>query len=413
MSDSIKENLVAFSESWGPYVQSCRIEKNGTEYFRNTKKHIAHKIFINNLPKVFMSCLDNKRYSIKSSLGDGNTAGIPWLCIMHKQVTDSVTDRFYISYLFSRNAKKVYLSIGIGATQFSKIYGTSINKCVPKINDAKNQFQNMFQHYAPNNANETMDLFDSSDTAFIRTQFSQSPKFKVAAYEAGCFFTKSYSLKEPLDENELQNDLQEYIKTYEKLIDDPISIPLIDNLAEIIYEKDNKVQVEIFDYDIPQFNPAPKEKRIKIYSPSKSKINNKNIYPRKSSKRVGDAGEEYVYKYEYKKLIETGREDLAKQIVKQYEDHSFFPGYDIKSFDENGNEIFIEVKSTVSKDKNYFEISDNEVLAADSLKDSFFIYQVTEALSNPRISVIIKNPMKYISENKILLEPWIYKMHIE
>ena len=220
-------------------------------------------------------------------------------------------------------------------------------------------------------------------------------------------------MKEPLDENELQNDLQEYIKTYEKLIDDPISIPLIDNLAEIIYEKDNKVQVEIFDYDIPQFNPAPKEKRIKIYSPSKSKINNKNIYPRKSSKRVGDAGEEYVYKYEYKKLIETGREDLAKQIVKQYEDHSFFPGYDIKSFDENGNEIFIEVKSTVSKDKNYFEISDNEVLAADSLKDSFFIYQVTEALSNPRISVIIKNPMKYISENKILLEPWIYKMHIE
>ena len=99
--------------------------------------------------------------------------------------------------------------------------------------------------------------------------------------------------------------------------------------------------------------------------------------------------------------------------MKQYEDHSFFPGYDIKSFDENGNEIFIEVKSTVSKDKNYFEISDNEVLAADSLKDSFFIYQVTEALSNPRISVIIKNPMKYISENKILLEPWIYKMHIE
>ena len=99
--------------------------------------------------------------------------------------------------------------------------------------------------------------------------------------------------------------------------------------------------------------------------------------------------------------------------MKQYEDHSFFPGYDIKSFDENGNEIFIEVKSTVSKDKNYFEISDNEVLAADSLKDSFFIYQVTEALSNPRISVIIKNPMKDISENKILLEPWIYKMHIE
>ena len=33
--------------------------------------------------------------------------------------------------------------------------------------------------------------------------------------------------------------------------------------------------------------------------------------------------------------MDKGREDLAKQIVKQYEDLSFFPGYDIKSFNEN------------------------------------------------------------------------------
>ena len=99
--------------------------------------------------------------------------------------------------------------------------------------------------------------------------------------------------------------------------------------------------------------------------------------------------------------------------MKQYEDHSFFPGYDIQSFDKNGNEIFIEVKSTVGKDKSYFEISDNEVLAAKSLQDSYFIYQVTEALSNPKIAAIIKNPMQYVSENKVLLEQWIYKMHIQ
>ncbi len=96
-----------------------------------------------------MSFLDNKKYTIKSSLGEGNTAAIPWLCIMHKQVTDSVTERFYVAYLFSRNAKKVFLSIGIGATQFSRIYGESMTKCVPKINDAKEQFKNTFLHLAP------------------------------------------------------------------------------------------------------------------------------------------------------------------------------------------------------------------------------------------------------------------------
>ena len=91
---------------------------------------------------------------------------------------------------------------------------------------------------------------------------------------------------------------------------------------------------------------------------------------------------------------------------------SFFPGYDIKSFNEDGEEIFIEVKSTVSKGKDYFEISDNELLAAKSLEDSYFIYQVTDALANPKISSIVRNPMKYVEQNKILLESWIYKMFI-
>ena len=359
-----------------------------------------------------MSFLDNKKYTIKSSLGEGNTAAIPWLCIMHNQVTDSVTERFYVAYLFSRNAKKVFLSIGIGATQFSRIYGESVTKCVPKINDAKEQFKNTFLHLAPNNSNEEMDLFDMSDTNFIRSELSQSPRFKIAAYEAGCFFTKSYTLDDSLDETELQNDLKEYIRAYEKIIDDPRSIPLIDNLAEIVLDEDDQKSSEDFDYEIPEYEPTIKEAKEKIYSPKKSKNNKKNIFPSKPSKRVGRAGEEHVYKYEYKKLMDYGREDLAEKIVKQYEDLSFFPGYDIKSFNEDGEEIFIEVKSTVSKGKDYFEISDNELLAAKSLEGSYFIYQVTDALANPKISSRVRNPMKYVEQNKILLESWIYKMFI-
>ena len=412
MSNSIKENLNSFSQSWESYVAQCKVEENGKEYFRNTKEHIAHKIFIDDVPEVFMSFLDNKKYTIKSSLGEGNTAAIPWLCIMHKQVTDSVTERFYVAYLFSRNAKKVFLSIGIGATQFSRIYGESMTKCVPKINDAKEQFKNTFLHLAPDNSNEEMDLFDMSDTNFIRSELSQSPRFKIAAYEAGCFFTKSYTLDDSLDETELQNDLKEYIRAYEKIIDDPRSIPLIDNLAEIVLDEDDQKSSEDFDYEIPEYEPTIKEAKEKVYSPKKSKNNKKNIIPTKPSKRVGRAGEEHVYNFEYKKLMDKGREDLAKLIVKQYEDLSFFPGYDIKSFNEDGEEIYIEVKSTVSKGKDYFEISDNEVLAAKSLKDSYFIYQVTDALANPKISARVRNPMKYVEENKILLEPWIYKMFI-
>ena len=320
MNNSIKENLNSFSQSWESYVAQCKVEKNGKKYFWNTKDHIAHKIFIDDIPEVFMSFLDKKKYTIKSSLGDGNTAAIPWLCIMHKQVTDSVTKRFYVAYLFSRNAKKVFLSIAIGATQFSRIYGKSIPKCVPKINDAKEQFKNTFKHLAPNNRNEAMDLFDMSDSNFIRSKLSHSPRFLIAAYEAGCFFTKSYTLDESLDEIELQNDLKEYIRTYEKIIDVPISIPLIDNLAEIVLDEDDQKSSEDFDYEIPEYEPTIKEAKQKIYSPKKSKTNKKNIIPTKPSKRVGRAGEEHVYNHEYKKLMDHDREEkIAKEIIDRYD----------------------------------------------------------------------------------------------
>ena len=408
---NLKEGLNSFSQSWESYLEECRGKQNGKEYFRNNKDHIAHKIFIENIPELFKSLIDENKYTVDSSLGEGNTAVIPWLCIMHKEVTDSVQERFYIAYLFSRNAKKVFLSIGIGATQFSRIYGQSISKCVPKIYNAKELFKNTFNHLAPNNKNEAMDLFDISDTKFIRSELSQNPKFKIAAYEAGCFFTKSYSLGESLDEIELQSDLREYLRTYERIIDDPISIPLIDNLAENDFNDDQKSREDL-DYEIPEYKPQIKERKEKVYSPKKSKSNNKNIIPTKPSKKVGRAGEEHVYKYEYKKLVDQNREDLAKKIVKQYEDLTFFPGYDIKSFNKDGKEIYIEVKSTVSKGKDYFEITENEILAAKSLKESYFIYQVTDALVSPKISAKVKNPIKYVEENKILLEPWIYKMFI-
>jgi len=120
-------------------------------------------------------------------------------------------------------------------------------------------------------------------------------------------------------------------------------------------------------------------------------------------------------------VVDSSRSIVDNEVVlilleeNRYPHHyffSFFPGYDIKSFNEDGEEIFIEVKSTVSKGKDYFEISYNEVLAAELLEGSYFIYQVTSALANQKKSAIVRNPMKYVEQKKILLELRIYKMFI-
>ena len=101
---------------------------------------------------------------------------------------------------------------------------------------------------------------------------------------------------------------------------------------------------------------------------------------------------------------------MADKIVKQYDDLSSFPGYDIQSFDKDGNKIFIEVKSTKTKKKSYFEISENEINAAKRHGKNYHIYHVTDALINPKITRVIKDPISYVSQNKIVLEPIAYKL---
>ena len=118
----------------------------------------------------------------------------------------------------------------------------------------------------------------------------------------------------------------------------------------------------------------------------------------------------YVFKFEYNKLVKAGRQDLALKIVKQYEILNDFPGYDIKSFNKNGDEIYIEVKSTKSEVKSYFEISRNEVEASEKLKDQYFIYHVGDVLKNPKIMKSIQNPSKKIEKGEILIDPFMYQL---
>lgn len=251
-----------------------------------------------------------------------------------------------------------------------------------------------------------MDLIDEG-ADFVR-EFTKLMKLQSDYYHAGSFFTKAYDLINPnFEEVDLINDLKKYIDSYRKIVNDPTSSSLLEVLDELVFEESDKKQNNDLNYDLPKFNPVNiqvKEKK------EKAKTNSKLRKPSPPSKKVGDAGEKYVYEYEKNKLLSCGMENLANKIVKQYEDLSTFPGYDIQSFDEDGNEIYIEVKSTKGKSKNYFEISENEINAARSLGENYFIYQVTSALTEPKISTVINDLFDFADRNKILIEPMVHRV---
>jgi hypothetical protein len=125
--------------------------------------------------------------------------------------------------------------------------------------------------------------------------------------------------------------------------------------------------------------------------PSPSVNNKKPSKPKKHNsqsdidkKILGDRGEEIVVEFEKLKLKEWGFDSSKVKHIAKTDDTA---GYDIESFDENGNPILIEVKSTSRDNKGYveFNISDNEYTKATK-ESNYWIYLVFKAnTTDPKI----------------------------
>ncbi|MEP7377618.1 MAG: DUF3883 domain-containing protein [Chitinophagaceae bacterium] len=94
------------------------------------------------------------------------------------------------------------------------------------------------------------------------------------------------------------------------------------------------------------------------------------------AKRIGDLGEIWVYEQEKKKLSENGFTKLAEKVTHISNDNGDGTGYDIESYDINGNKIFIEVKTTKNSFNSTFYISRNELERSKREGDSYYLYRV-------------------------------------
>jgi uncharacterized protein DUF3883 len=160
--------------------------------------------------------------------------------------------------------------------------------------------------------------------------------------------------------------------------------------------KDDKLPNELKKFKLKDFPPIEDVKfefinlktEESYYKKSKhKKKNQKTDYSTQSKifKRIGDRGEQIVVKAERQLLIKKGKTNLAKK-VDHISNKDDTVGYDIISYDIDGNEKFIEVKSTLKPVGmcNIF-ISANELGIAQS-KENYFIYIVYEVGSKtPKI----------------------------
>lgn len=126
----------------------------------------------------------------------------------------------------------------------------------------------------------------------------------------------------------------------------------------------------------------------------------------KEDKELGDFGEELVLDYEKNKLKEKGLNSFIEkvQIVKDGK------GYDIISFDEYGNEIFIEVKTTKGNEKTPFYLSQNEKLFFEKNADKYYLYRLYnyDADKNYADFFIVEN-----MNEELLFQPTEFRVYLK
>jgi hypothetical protein len=93
----------------------------------------------------------------------------------------------------------------------------------------------------------------------------------------------------------------------------------------------------------------------------------------RENKRIGELGELLVMQYENEKLKKLGIKKKPVHVSKSKGDGL---GYDILSYNEDGEEILIEVKTTVQGVSMPFYITKNELIRSKRDSTKFFLYRV-------------------------------------
>lgn len=106
------------------------------------------------------------------------------------------------------------------------------------------------------------------------------------------------------------------------------------------------------------------------------------------NRTLGRNGESWVVDVERARLVDEHRPDLAEKIDWVSESLGDGAGYDILSYAANGEEMFIEVKTTTGVSQTPFMVSQNEVEFSEEKGDAFYLYRVFDFATEPKLFVL-------------------------
>lgn len=172
----------------------------------------------------------------------------------------------------------------------------------------------------------------------------------------------------------------------------PAATPLIDDLSKVLVEPPRLAT------EVKESSPCP------YYSSSPKKRD----YIEREARNIslGMAGEEFVLTFERFRLHKLGQKKLAEKVEHASATKGDGLGYDVFSFDADGRERYIEVKTTAFSKETPFFISRGEIQFAKDHKEQFHLYRLFEFRKAPKLFDLpgavenhcLVNPISFICE---------------
>lgn len=172
----------------------------------------------------------------------------------------------------------------------------------------------------------------------------------------------------------------------------PAAAPLLDDLSKVLVESP-KLATELKEPEPHPYYSANPKKRDYIEREAR------NI-------SLGKAGEEFALNFEHFRLYNLGQKKLAEKVEHVSVTKGDGLGYDILSFDADGRERYIEVKTTAFSKETPFFISRGEIQFAKDHKEQFHLYRLFEFRKDPKLfdlpgaveSHCLVNPISFVCE---------------
>lgn len=192
-------------------------------------------------------------------------------------------------------------------------------------------------------------------------------------------------------QTELTPEVEKHLKVVAKELDKTTpEVPEIRPLDEVFVAppKDSKEDTssDVFEAIARKFDVAKRDAR---------------------NKALGDSGEEYVVALEERRLKARGLTEKVGPVIWVARKQGDGLGYDIRSFADDGTEIFIEVKTTRGDIHAPFFLTERERAVAAKKGEQYRLYRVFAFGREPKIYVI-RGPL----ETQLNLKPTAYRVTV-